>query len=132
VPGPRPGPGAGAALPERPRSRVQVHRRAGECGGVHSLPQGARTDDDTDLEWVYVVARQDEDRVLLPGSRIAELWRERINRRIWCSNRYARGLTDLGLEPPVTGSRVLNTRAEFNISGQFLSETFGLIPPAKT
>jgi len=96
---------------------------------VPALPKGARTDDDTDFEWVYVIAMQDENQILLPYSRIAELWRKRINRGIYCSNRYARRLMDLGIEPPLTGSTVLNPWAEFNISGQFLCETFGLMAP---
>jgi hypothetical protein len=37
---------------------------------------------------------------------------------------------DLGLEPPLTGRSALNPWADFNISGQFLCETFGLIAPA--
>jgi hypothetical protein len=37
---------------------------------------------------------------------------------------------DLGIEPPLTGLSVLNPWADFNISGQFLCETFGLIAPA--
>ncbi|MGB2823510.1 MAG: ADP-ribosylglycohydrolase family protein, partial [Phycisphaerae bacterium] len=105
----------------------------GEPGNVEqytpALPTGARTDDDTDFEWVYVVAMQREDRVLLPPERIAQLWRKRINRGIWCSNRYARHLMDLGIEPPMTGRLALNPWAEFNISGQFLCETFGLLSP---
>jgi hypothetical protein len=36
---------------------------------------------------------------------------------------------DLGFEPPRTGNVVLNPWAEFNISGQFLCETFGLMGP---
>jgi hypothetical protein len=36
---------------------------------------------------------------------------------------------DLGLEPPLTGKFVLNPWADFNISGQFLCETFGLVAP---
>jgi hypothetical protein len=51
-----------------------------------ALPEGARTDDNTDLEWVYVVAMQDEGRILLPPSRIAGLWREHINEGIWCAD----------------------------------------------
>jgi hypothetical protein len=94
-----------------------------------SLPQGARTDDDTDFEWVYIVAMQDEGQILIPHRRIAELWRSRINQGIWCSNLFARRLMDLGLEPPLTGSTTLNPWAEFNISGQFLCESFGLISP---
>jgi hypothetical protein len=96
---------------------------------VPSLPEGARTDDDTDFEWVYILAMQDQGQILLPANEIARLWRERINKRIWCSNLYARQLMDLGLEPPLTGNIALNPWAEFNISGQFLSETFGLIAP---
>jgi ADP-ribosylglycohydrolase len=99
-------------------------------GYTPSLPQGAWTDDDTDFEWVYVKVMQDENRLLLPPERISRLWKERINKRIWCSNQYARQLMDLGIDPPLTGSAVLNPWADFNISGQFLCETFGLIAPA--
>lgn len=95
-----------------------------------ALPKGAWTDDDTDFEWVYLKVMQEEDCLLLPPQRIGRLWRERINKRIWCSNQYARQLMDLGIEPPLTGSTVLNPWADFNISGQFLCETFGLIAPA--
>jgi hypothetical protein len=94
-----------------------------------SLPQGARTDDDTDFEWVYIVAMQGEDQILIPHARVADLWRSRINKGIWCANLYARRLMDLGIEPPLTGSTALNPWAEFNISGQFLCESFGLIAP---
>jgi hypothetical protein len=79
---------------------------------------------------VYIQVMQDEDCLLLPPQRISQLWRERINKRIWCSNQFARQLMDLGIEPPSTGMAILNPWAEFNISGQFLCETFGLIAPA--
>ncbi len=94
-----------------------------------ALPEGAWTDDDTDFEWVYIDAMQRTGEVFIPHGEIADLWRTRINRRIWCSNQYARVLMDLGLEPPMTGSIALNPWAEFNISGQFLCESFGLIAP---
>jgi len=94
-----------------------------------ALPEGARTDDDTDFEWVYIKVMQDDDCLLLPPERICRLWKERINTRIWCSNQYARQLMDLGIEPPLTGMSVLNPWADFNISGQFICETFGLIAP---
>ncbi len=99
-------------------------------GYVPALPDGAVTDDDTDFEWVYIVEMQRENTILLPPAKIAALWRERINRRIWCANEYARQLMDLGLEPPLTGRTALNPWAEFNISGQFLCETFALMAPA--
>jgi ADP-ribosylglycohydrolase len=94
-----------------------------------ALPEGARTDDDTDLEWAYVVALQHNGTILLPPERIVTLWRDHINDRIWCANLYARRLMDLGIEPPHTGCPPLNPWSDFNISGQFVSECFGLIAP---
>ncbi len=94
-----------------------------------ALPNGARTDDDTDFEWVYVKVMQDENTIFLSSDRLADLWKERINRGIWCSNRYSRHLMDLGINPPMTSNFVLNPWADFNISGQFICETFGLMAP---
>src|SRR5690606_20881241 len=37
---------------------------------------------------------------------------------------------DLNIDPPYTGDVLLNPWASFNVSGQFLCETFGLLPPA--
>jgi ADP-ribosylglycohydrolase len=96
---------------------------------IPALPEGARTDDDTDLEWVYIVAMQRHNMITLPPDLIVQLWKERINKRIWCSNQYARQLMDIGIQPPLTGSIVLNPWADFNISGQFICETFGLLAP---
>lgn len=93
------------------------------------LPDGARTDDDTDLEWLYVVEMQRSGRTLLEPERIVRLWKTHVNSHIWCANRYARSLMDLGLQPPLTGRIALNPWAEFNISGQFVTEAFGLISP---
>lgn len=95
-----------------------------------SLPEGARTDDDTDFEWVYIVEMQNKNQIYLSQDEIASLWINRINKRIWCSNQYARQLMDIGLKPPLTGKIALNPWADFNISGQFLCETFGLLAPA--
>jgi hypothetical protein len=95
-----------------------------------SLPQGARTDDDTDIEWVYIAAMQRENTVMLAPEQITQLWKKHINQHIWCSNLYVRRLMDIGIDPPFTGSLVLNPWANFNISGQFICETFGLISPA--
>ena len=96
---------------------------------VPALPEGAWTDDDTDLEWVYIVAMQRNNEIAMPPGLIVQLWKERINKRIWCSNQYARQLMDIGFEPPLTGNIVLNPWADFNISGQFVCESFGLLAP---
>ena len=93
------------------------------------LPEGAWTDDDTDVEWVYVLEMERTGATLLAPGRITELWKKHINSRIWCSNQYLRQLMDLGIEPPLTGQIQFNPWSDFNLSGQFLSETFGLIAP---
>ncbi len=97
---------------------------------IPSLPNGAWTDDDTDFEWVYIVEMQKDRNVFLSTDKITTLWKERINRMIWCANRYARYLMDIGMKPPYTGYVSLNPWSDFNISGQFLCETYGLIAPA--
>jgi len=99
-------------------------------GYVPALPEGAWTDDDTDFEWVYINLMQQENTLMLSEARLREIWMASINKRIWCSNRYARHLMDLGFYPPYTGKLVFNPWAEFNISGQFICETFGLLAPA--
>ena len=96
---------------------------------VPGLPDGAFTDDDTDIEWVYVAEMARTGELYLPAPRIAELWKANLNDRIWCANLYARRLMDLGLEPPLTGRPALNPWATFNISAQFLSEAFGIVAP---
>lgn len=93
------------------------------------LSDGAFTDDDTDIEFVYVYHMLKENEILLSYTRIKGLWEANINDYIWCSNRYARDLMSLGIAPPFTGSHLLNPWAGFNISGQFLCEQFGLISP---
>lgn len=112
-----------------PHESKYVHAPGEVAVYTPSLPEGARTDDDTDIEWVYVYEIQRSGRILIPYDRIVELWRLHINGHIWCANLYARGLMDLGLEPPLTGRVALNPWANFNISGQFLSEAFGLVAP---
>lgn len=93
------------------------------------LPKGAWTDDDTDIEWVYLVEMEREGKLYLPERRIGELWRENMNSRIWCANLYARELLELGVEPPTCGRIALNPWSVFNISAQFVCEAFGLVSP---
>ncbi len=95
-----------------------------------SLAEGARTDDDTDIEWVYIIAMQNAQTAMLGAEQITQLWKKHINSNIWCSNLYVRRLMDMGIDPPLTGNLALNPWAGFNISGQFVCETFGLIAPA--
>src|SRR5579883_3299581 len=56
-----------------------------EPGNVQSytpaLPDGAWTDDDTDIEWPYILEIQRTGQLMLPPKQISEIWREHINRR---------------------------------------------------
>jgi hypothetical protein len=94
-----------------------------------ALPDGGWTDDDTDIEWPYLLEIQQSRNLLIPYSRIAEIWQKHINRRIWCSHLYLRQILDLGIDPPLTGRIEINPWADFNLSGQFVSESWGLISP---
>ena len=94
-----------------------------------ALPDGAWTDDDTDVEWPYLIEMQKTNTILLPYPRISEVWKKHINRRIWCSHLYLRQILDLGIDPPLTGKIEINPWADFNLSGQFVSESWGLISP---
>ena len=60
-----------------------------------ALPDGAWTDDDTDIEWPYILEMQKTKELLLPYSRISDVWKKHINRRIWCSHLYLRQIMDL-------------------------------------
>ena len=93
------------------------------------LSNGAFTDDDTDIEFVYIYHMLKTGRHILPYDEIYKLWIENISDQIWCSNRYARNLMDIGIQPPFTGRIAFNPWAIFNISGQFLCEQFALISP---
>lgn len=94
-----------------------------------ALPEGAWTDDDTDIEWIYILKIQSSKEVLLSPQAVSDVWKRSINRRFWCSHQYLRQLMDLGFLPPDTGDGRFNPWAEFNLSGQFVSETWGLISP---
>ena len=85
-----------------------------------ALPEGAWTDDDTDFEWVYLLAMQKSGVLMLSQKEIPPLWKSHINRSFWCANQYARQLMDLGIEPPLTGQIHFNPWSDFNISGQFV------------
>jgi hypothetical protein len=97
---------------------------------VPSLPDGAWTDDDTDFEWVYICEMQKARNAYLSPDTIYDLWRERISRRIWASNRFTRHLMDIGIKPPYTAYSPINPWASYNVGGYFLCETFSLIGPA--
>ncbi len=89
---------------------------------------GARSDDDTDFEYVYLHALE-EHGIDLTYAETAEEWKSHINRRIWVANKRARQLMDEGVLPPETGHPSRNEKAWYNLSGQFTQELWGMISP---
>ena len=93
------------------------------------LANGARTDDDNDIEWMHAYYMDKYGVLKIPYSRIVEIWKLNMNSRIWCANLTARKLMDEGLVPPDTGDPARNSYASYNLSGQFCTEVYGMIAP---
>jgi hypothetical protein len=93
------------------------------------LPDGARTDDDNDFELTHLYFMDKENTLKIPYSRIVEIWKANMNTGIWVANKNARDLMDKGFIPPATGSVENNKDASYNLSGQFCTESFGMIAP---
>lgn len=91
---------------------------------------GAWTDDDSDIEFVYLHAVEQHG-LDLAYQHLADTWRTHINRFIWGANRAARDLMDQGLIPPATGSRQHN-REWYRISSQLVTEIWGVFHPGMT
>jgi len=93
------------------------------------LPDGARSDDDNDFELTHLYFMDKENTLKLPYTRIVEIWKANMNTGIWVANKNARDLMDKGIIPPATGSVENNKAASFNLSGQFCTESYGMISP---
>jgi hypothetical protein len=93
------------------------------------LTEGARSDDDNDFELTHIYFMDKENRLKLPYDRIAEIWKANMNTGIWVANKNARDLMDKGFIPPATGSVENNKAASYNLSGQFCTESYGMISP---
>lgn len=95
---------------------------------VPNLPR-CRSDDDTDIEWVHLHAMDRTGTLEVPYPDLAREWVRSMNRGIWVSNKQARALMDQGIIPPWTSHPALNPHATYNLSGQFCTESFGMIAP---
>lgn len=94
-----------------------------------ALPEGARTDDDTDLEWMYIYYMQQEDTLFLPYDVMPRYWKQHVNFKVWAANLMARQLMEIGFVPPATGNRFINPWSRLNLAGQFTCEIFALAAP---
>jgi ADP-ribosylglycohydrolase len=89
---------------------------------------GARSDDDTDIEYVYLHALE-EHGLDLSYEEVAEEWMEHIHGHIWVANARALDLMRQGVLPPATGHPDKNDKSWFNLSGQFTQELWGMVSP---
>ena len=93
------------------------------------LPNGARTDDDNDFELTHLYFMDKEKTIKLPYLRITDIWKANMNSGIWVANKRARDLMDQGIIPPATGDPENNSASSYNLSGQFCTESYGMIAP---
>ncbi|HUX94447.1 MAG TPA: ADP-ribosylglycohydrolase family protein [Bacteroidales bacterium] len=93
------------------------------------LPHGARTDDDNDFELTHLYFMDKENIIKLPYPRIVDIWKANMNTGIWVANKRARDLMDQGIIPPATSDPENNTASSYNLSGQFCTESYGMIAP---
>ena len=103
--------------------RAHTHIMADAFGGAWS-------DDDSDIEFVYLHAVETYG-LDLTYENVATIWKTHINRFIWGANRFTRDLMEEGLIPPQTGSREHNERW-YRISSQLVTEIWGVFYPGLT
>ena len=87
-----------------------------------------QSDDDTDIEYVYLHLMTEARTLFLSPERIRDGWRAHINQFIWVSNRRARDLMERGVLPPATSDPALNPDAR-QIDAQLTTEIFGALAP---
>ena len=86
------------------------------------------SDDDTDIEYVYLHLLTEHDTYLLTAEQIAAGWMQHINDYIWVSNAEARSLMEIGVLPPVTSMGAVNEHY-LQIDAQLTTEIFGALAP---
>lgn len=89
-------------------------------------PWGA--DDDTDIEYTYLLLMSSLSTPHLSSEEIARGWISHINKWIWVSNQSARDLMSRGVTPPATSLGAANPNY-LMIDAQLTTEFFGALCP---
>jgi hypothetical protein len=89
--------------------------------------KGAFSDDDTDIEYMYVLAMEEygPEPTL---AQLAEKWKYHVRDRVWLANRAAVAAMHYGYTPPVTGQRGINPHW-FQIDPQLINEVWAVTAP---
>lgn len=108
---------------------LSINRRdlRGYCRILINWLGGAFSDDDTDIEFVTLHALEKYG-LDLNYKEITEMWKEHVNRNIWCANRTARDLMAKGMFPPATGSKSNNPNW-YTIDPQLVNEIWSMVYP---
>ncbi len=88
---------------------------------------GAFSDDDTDFEYMYLLAMEKYG----PEPtyhQLAESWLYHVRDRVWLANRAALGAMHFGYTPPVTGMQLYNPHW-FQIDPQLVNEIWAVTAP---
>ncbi len=88
---------------------------------------GAFSDDDTDIEYVYLAAMEAHG----PEptyEQLAQFWRRHVRKDVWLANRAAVAAMNYGLTPPWTGMKSVNPHW-FQIDPQLVNEIWAVTAP---
>ena len=88
---------------------------------------GAFSDDDTDIEYMYLLAME-KFGIEPKLEELSELWKYHVRDRVWLANRAALAAMHYGYSPPVTGWKSLNPHW-FQIDPQLINEIWAVSAP---
>ena len=89
--------------------------------------KGAFSDDDTDLEYMYLLAME-KNSPEPTYVQLTEAWEYHIRQRVWLANRAALAAMHYGYTPPVTGMKSFNPHW-FQIDPQLINEIWAVTSP---
>lgn len=108
-------------------SYYQWHFGTTKMTGVMDAYGGAFSDDDTDIEYIYLDLM--ERKGIEPRySDIRDAWMAHIDNWVWIANRHALALMHHGYTPPYTGQRGINAEW-FQIDPQLINEIWAITAP---
>ena len=88
---------------------------------------GVFSDDDTDIEYMYLLAMEKHG----PEPTLAQLaamWKYHVRNRVWLANRAAVAAINYGFTPPLSGDKELNPHW-FQIDPQLINEIWSVTAP---
>ncbi|WP_169302997.1 ADP-ribosylglycohydrolase family protein [Thalassotalea mangrovi] len=88
---------------------------------------GAFSDDDTDIEYMYLLAMENYGTAPY-YHQLAETWQHQVRERVWAANRQALTLMRAGYTPPLTGHQHFNSEW-FQIDPQLVNEIWAVTAP---